>query len=389
MPTYSYTDLRDASIDNNLYGNATTSAKIRNIINRAVRTVNSEIDLRSAKRVTSLTPKIFDDIYEYPAPTDLKGTGIIDIYPQANRPSTQQLYLATPERFDRKKGFLNNLVALRDNSFVRTLLVDLDVNDTEYLVEEFDETTGWTAFGDAENVRTSDINHVSGSANILFDITATGGTTAGIQKSTVSSFDLTDYLTDGYAFVWTYINSTTNITNYKLRIGSSASDYYELTTTTKADGTSFESGWNLLRLSFSTKTTTGTPDIDSTDYVALYMTKAAGKVSETGYGFDLLTLHTGEYQKAMYYSKYPWQTSAGVYIENSTADTDKLNADTDEMELFTYKVKKEIFLDLREYDQMKVADAEYERLKKAYKLRYPSEAIKEEQLYYYGNNITR
>ena len=121
---------------------------------------------------------------------------------------------------------------------------------------------------------------------------------------------------------------------------------------------------------------------DACDYAACYMTKAGAKVSETGYRFDRLELHSGWYNSILYYSKYGWQSNAAVWIENSTADTDYINCDTEELELFTEMCKAELFRDLKDYDQMNLAKAEYERLKKNYKLRYPSEKLKMEQYYY-------
>jgi len=55
------------------------------ILNRAVREVLSDIDMRSMKRKTYLVPNLFSDIYDYAAPSDLKDTGIIDVRPQINR----------------------------------------------------------------------------------------------------------------------------------------------------------------------------------------------------------------------------------------------------------------------------------------------------------------
>ena len=110
--------------------------------------------------------------------------------------------------------------------------------------------------------------------------------------------------------------------------------------------------------------------------------KDTGKISETGYRFDSLVLHSGWYNKVLYYSKYPWQTKDGVWIANSTVDTDLINADEDELELFTERCKIELFRDLKDYDQMKLAQNEYEMLKQNYKIKNPTEKLKVETYYY-------
>ena len=154
-----------------------------------------------------------------------------------------------------------------------------------------------------------------------------------------------------------------------------------MTVTTTNEGAAFQVGWNLLRFDFSGKSTTGTVTPTAVDYVALYMTKETGK-NDNGYRFDILTLHTGEIYDVLYYSKYYWQSSAGTYLENSTADTDYLNCDTDEFELFVSKGKVEVARELRDWDALPVAEADYRQIRDDYKRRNPSEKMKKQINYY-------
>jgi hypothetical protein len=50
-----------------------------NIVNRAVRDVLGEVDIRSTKRIANLAPNLFNDIYDYAAPSDLKGKALIQL----------------------------------------------------------------------------------------------------------------------------------------------------------------------------------------------------------------------------------------------------------------------------------------------------------------------
>ena len=380
-----YTTLLANIMDSGLYTNVTSTTPIRTIINRGARKVLSDIDLRSTKRMSS-SLKFFNDIYTYTCPTDLKGRAIIDILPQGIRDLDTRRFLANPSDFDRKKTAYKNMVAISDDNFVRKLKASLEIDEEQQLISDFvslTENTGtWTAFGDAENVEVNNTRAVSGSTSLEFDIDASGGTTAGVSLTDGPAIDITQYVTDGSLFCWVYIVDTTDITNYIARIGSSATAYYSMTATLTSEGLAFQNGWNLLRFDFNGKTTVGTPDDENCDYRALYMTKDAGKTSETGYRFDKMTIHSGNYNNVIYYSKYPWQTNAGVWIENSTADTDSLNADTEELSVFVEACKMELYRDLKDYDQMKIAEQKYEQAKNNYKLNYPSEAIKMEQYYY-------
>ena len=388
-PSYTRAQLQSQIVDDIRYDNIGSVITVQNILNRAARRVISDMDLRSTKRIAQLTPKLFDNEYEYTCPTDLKGIAICDIFPQSNRRLGSRVSYVTPERFDRRKSEDNLIVSVSDDDFVRKLKININVNDEVLKVGSFDSLTAdggtWALFGDAENVAVDDDQFILGSS-VKFDISSSGGTTAGLQNTGLTTFDITDYVNNGSAFVWVYINSVADtgsdgLTNFILRIGNDDSNYYTQTITTVNDGSAFVAGWNLLRFDFTSMTQTGTVSLTACDYVAVYMTKETGKV-DNGYRFDELSLHTGEYYNIAYYSKCPWQTSAGVYAEVSTSGTDSINADTEELDIFVASGKYEMFKELKDYDQMKIAQAEYIQLKHEYLLRNPSERIKNQHNYW-------
>mgnify|MGYP001597036680 FL=1 len=128
-------------------------------------------------------------------------------------------------------------------------------------------------------------------------------------------------------------------------------------------------------------TQNGTVAPTTCDSIKIYMTKTSGK-SDDGYRFDDISFHTGEIHNVLYYTRYPWQTSAGVFIENSTVDGDYINAETDEFDLFVYKGKEELFKELRRFDLAKSAKEDYELLKKEYKKRNISERVERNKQYW-------
>jgi len=275
-----------------------------------------------------------------------------------------------------------NTIAISDANFIRTVLVNADfaVSDKVMTISTMDSLTAgggtWALFGDGTNLTADADNYVRGSGSINWDISAAAGTTAGIQNSGLSTFDLTDYLGgNGSAFVWTYITSTTGLTNFIIRLGSSSGAYYQKTTTTQADGTAFVAGWNLLRFDLTSLTTVGSPTNTAGVFVAIYMTKTAGKVSETDYRFDNLLLKKGEIHNLFYYSKFPWQTSAGSYIENSTVDSDLLNVDLTEFNLMVDKGVELAGPEVDEFDASDRAARRYAINKKKYEMANPSEAL--------------
>lgn len=385
VSNYSYSDLLNQVVDSNRRQNITNVITARNYINRAARLVVSEIDLRSTKRNSPLASDLFDDVYSYASPSDLKGDSIIDLIPQVNRSTNFRLELVSEQEFDMKKTIKNNIVAIATDELVKRIKFSGDVLDTILIPATLDSLTAdggtWIAFGDATAVAADTTNFVKGGGSVKFDLVG-AGTTAGISNIGLTAFDITDYINNGSVFIWVYVNSTTNLTDFILRVGNDiTANYYTQTITTTNESASFVNGWNLLRFDFASMTQTGTVAPTTCDSIALYMTKTSGK-SDDGYRVDDISFHTGEIHSVLYYSRYPWQTSAGAFLENSTADTDLINAETDEFELFVWKSKQELFRELRRFDLAKDAQAEYELAKANYKMKNPTEKVTRNRFYY-------
>ena len=349
-----------------------------NTLNASARELFNKVDLRSALRRANLAPNLFNGIFPYQCPTDLKGYALVDLPAQAKR-FDGDWELTTPEQFLRLNGSKKSLCAIDDYNGTRVLLLDSEVDSKSVTVAELDSLTSgggtWEAFSaDSDSVATDNSDFIKGAGSLKWNITASGGTTAGLKNDGLNTLDITNYLGGTSAFfVWVKINSTTNLTNWILRFGTDSSNYYSKTITAQADGTAFVNGWNLLKFDISSLTETGTVTDTTINYTALYMTKTAGKISESDYKFDWLVLKKGVVNYVKYYSKYPWQTSAGSYLENSTNTTDLLNADTDEFELL---VKQGIVNARRELafpeGEIKSAEDDLKDAKKEYEMNNPS-----------------
>jgi len=396
---YTHTELL-AEIATMLSGKITDANGLL-LANRAVRYVVGDIDLRSCKRSAALSPGLLNEIYEYSAASDMKGTQVIDVRPQIKRGRFDYWRKTSPQYFDQRKNSgsvdeagdpitLNNdedytgdnLLAVRDENFARVLLLSRPVSDSEITVSNLDSLGDWEAFGDATNVTKDADNYVKGSASLNFDINADGGATAGLQNTALDTYDLSDYLTEGSFFVWAYLSDATDVTNFIIRLGNDSSNYYYMTVTTDSAGNAFAAGWNLLRFAMSGKTETGTVDDDACDYAVIYMTKDTGKISETDYRFDHIIGKVGNHYNVIFYSRYGWYTNAGARIENSTTGTDLLTVDTDEVALIEYKMAELAEQHLRNKTGADVFKKEYELMRARYTQVNPSEALLEIEDYY-------
>jgi hypothetical protein len=71
MPTYTRSNLK-TSINSRIHNKIGIITDIDTLINDSAREAY-KIDFRSAKRKSSTAPNLFNDIFQYACPTDLKG----------------------------------------------------------------------------------------------------------------------------------------------------------------------------------------------------------------------------------------------------------------------------------------------------------------------------
>ncbi len=379
MPIYTFSNL-SREVRENFQGRTSNLIEERQILNRAVRRVILDIDLRSSKRSTQLSPSLFKRVYQYTAPVDLKGIGIIDIKQQVDRAREEDWTLTTPEEFDRQKRRFKNIMARHDADFNTWLLLSGIVNDTRQTIHNMDSITDngtWTTDSDntaANNLTRDASNFIQSAAALNFDVDTTG-TVAEVVNSTMTALDLTDYEDGGAIFVWVYIPATTNIQDFVLHWGDDSDNHFLRTVTTTNEGLSFFVGWNLLRFDWDPSVTTdGTPTITSVNFIKLTLTLSAVLTNpDTDFRIDFIVARKGVIQDLIYYSRYLWQTAAGAYIENSTADGDLLNVETEEYDLIVEKANELVARALQDKDAKKDAQESYQEQRERYIQESPSE----------------
>lgn len=348
-------------------------------MNEAARDVVNEIKLRSSKRQYALAPKLFNGIYDYASASDLQNDNFIDVPAQVKR-ADGEWFLVPAAEFDRNKGFIRGMIALDEYNGIQILKIASNLQNYSVVLSTLSALTAgggtWVATGDLINLAVDTDDYLQANGSLTGDIGTGGTTTAGIQNTTLNSTDITTFMGgNGACFVYVKINDATNLTSYTLRLGSSASNYYSKTVTTQASGAALVAGWNLLRFDLTSLSTSGTPVKTAITYCAVFMTKTAGKISETQYKFDAIVLNKGAIYNVRYYSKYPWNTSAGAWIENSTSDSDVLVADTTEFNLYILRARIVANKELKEWDVVTKLEQEWEQKKTEYQRGSPDESI--------------
>lgn len=360
----------------------------RDLINDGVRFSISEIDFMGMIREQSLTPNLTDNQYDYVAPTDLKKDGIISFRPQ-NTDSRGEFETYDPvpfDEFDRRKKMEKGIFTLFSKDLSKVLRVSADIDDISQQVSEL-EDTGWRTF-DSTSVNDTDVkvdndDYIEGAGAIRFQTDTTDSTDSvvGIQNNLISAFDISPYLARGQAFVDAKLTvADTGIHQISVRFGSDSSNYYQVSDSNQNDCNAFVTGWNKIRFDFQNKTRVGSPVDTAIDYAAIFWSRdtttiALLHLNDTDWGFDNLILKKGKYYNTAYYTKNVWQDTAFGLSENSSNDSHALMLDPDEVEIVMTKVAEFASLFLRDYDDAKYYNNEYQRLKKEYQINNPSQAL--------------
>jgi len=314
----------------------TSINKIQNfngVVNRAGKELMTDLDPMETVRIAQIQNAIYDKVYDYVLPTDVKGNKIIDIRPQVNRQTNDSFFQEYSKEFDQYKS--NNKFEVRYNSGVKTLRLSKNVKPGIMLNDCNGISTNgaWAVGNDAENLSQDKLYKISGSASLKFDLD--GSTTDGyLENSTMDSKDLSDYENIGAIFMWVYIPDTSIMTSIDLRWGNDSSNYWNSTETTGSNS-DFETGWNLIRFDWNGATETGSPDSSAIDY--LRATINYDGTTDTDLRIDNIMAKLGDIYELEYYSKYLFKDSSGNWIESITDDSDIVNLDVDSYNILTYK----------------------------------------------------
>ena len=319
---YTITKLK-TDLEARLHGTSLNRVQnVDGIINRAAGKILLDLDIAETKRTATIANTIYDNIYDFQLPSDLKGSRIINIYPQTGWVnSISKVYSA-----DFEKNKTTNTFAVKFNSGVKTLRYSTTGLKSGTTIDTLETVGGWAATADCENLEADSNNYISGGASLKFDLSGVS-TTGYLETSTLTAIDLSSTEQEGAIFLWVYLPDASVMTNFTLRFGSASGAYWSKTETTQTDGTVFVDGWNLLRFPWSSATKTGSPDVSAITYLRLTMTYDGTATNELR--IDNMVYRYGELYNIDYYSKFLFRTSAGIWQETVSDDSNIVNMDTD------------------------------------------------------------
>jgi hypothetical protein len=389
---YSITNLTQ-DIEGILHG--TTINQVTNfygICNRAARKLLLDIDPQETIRIVQLPSTLYNGVFDYSAPSDLKGNKVIDIRPQVDRTSLDIWGQSYNQAFDVSKGTgLYDQFTVQWNTALKSLRIAAPFlvapTPLNYATDVSTSNGTWSAGSSATNLTANNTNYVTGGGSLQFNLSA-AGSTGYVENSTSQSQDLSSVVNQSTLFLYTYLPTGADITNLKLRWGSSASNYYEVTATQTQQSTAFQNGWNLIAFPWLGATVVGSPVSSTITYLRVTWTYNGN--AQTGVLLNNIVSNLGSVMQIEYYSKYLFRSSAGVFQETVVADTDLVNLDTETYNLFVnlvayFTVQQAQGIDALNFDG-NFFISQYQQDLISYKTKYKSQAQKAKTVYYQQNN---
>ncbi len=329
--SYSITQC-NADLSAVLHGtNLNKIANLNGLHNRTARQLLLDIDPQETIRKVLTTTPLYNEVWDYACPSDLKGNRIIDISPQYIRDPSYVVGQEYNQDFDIAKNINSPLseFTIQFNNAVKTIRINDGTLPQGIVLDTCEATTGWTANSTASNLTEDNVNYASGSGSLSFNVN-TG--TGSISKTLASTLDMSTQLNQASLFYYLYLPTGSAVTSTAIRWGSDASNYYTRTLSVTNEGNAFSTGWNLIRADWLGATVVGTPVVTAIAYVDVLVTVTS---NQTGIKVDNIVSNMGLYRTVEYYSKFLYRDAVtGAFQETVTDNSNLINLDTESYNLY-------------------------------------------------------
>lgn len=360
--------------------------------NRAARRVLQDVDPAETKQDVQFG-QVWDGVFDYAVPVDVKGNKIIDLYPQANRLSTDNFAQTYNKNFDLWKNY--SLVPdftprySGGNRTIRINAADLHTGIQINAADGVNTNGTWSTSGNASNIQTDNQYYTTGaSGSVSFQLNGTGtpGSTGTVTNSTMGSVNLSTQYNNGTEFFQVYLPNASAITSVSFQLGSDAGDYYQFPAqTTDYQGNNFVNGWNTIGCSWTLATIVGAPNNTAINYITTTFTYNG--TLQTQVRINQYWSRLGVIFNINYYSKFLFMDSVTyAFKEFTTSNNDYINLDTDGRNLFLYAAALEAIqqqqgLSAQFFDDPNI-EAKYNDALSEYQAKYKSEITKPRLPYY-------
>lgn len=289
---------------------------------RAVSTTIQKADILEASGRDPIM--IYDRVTDYAGPDNMFGGALIDVRPQGTDRQTWDDVEKIPiVRFDKTKHLTPSGYRVTFESRTGQLIMRIAQNVATQAVtlDDMSSTDDWTLAGNATGFAEDTSVFFHSPASLRFNLTASGSQ-ATITKTLDNTLDLSDYEGVGVVFLAIYLPSTTPITSVSVKIGSSASAYYQITETEGFIGAFWENDFLLVAFDLAGVAATGSPDFSAVDYLQVIVNYNGTAVANVRVGDLFIALPSSN--EVLYYSP-------AVFIHGTSAASQEITDDNDEI----------------------------------------------------------
>jgi len=154
--------------------------------------------------------------------------------------------------------------------------------------------------------------------------------------------DLSGYAR-GVAMLPFLATDVSKIAAVRLNLITNGSNYFTVTSTVDAIGDTFTNGWNIARFDLANRTQTGTPLLTQIAQASIEVEMNTGETQVIT--IDEVTLHTTEDAWFEYYTNRLFKSTDGSLKVKPTSDSDIVDLEDEEMDIFLYEVRKLVVQD--------------------------------------------
>lgn len=338
------------------------SAKLHGAnLNKAVGDVNDKLREAAATMLGRIDPPdticryridnaIYDRVYNYTCPSDLKGrTRIVDIRPIGTRTKWDEPIGSGVREFDIKKERDSFVVEMI--SGVKSLRISKAIEPGQILLVDLNSlslpTASITSGGDVQNLVIDTLDYITSTGSLSFGLS--GATGQGNIAVTLSvPIDLSTLLNLGSIFAWEKFPDATRLTNITLQWGNSPSAYWSKVITVPQGRTAFDSNaWNLLRADWTSASVVGSPSSTSITYLNIIFNYTAG-AALTFAKIDSITASLGRAYEMLYYSNRIFKdASTGALKIKPTLDSDLITLDESALNIYMGECRRVLAAEIK------------------------------------------
>lgn len=293
---------------------------------RAVSTLIQKAPVLEASGRQSIM--LYDGVTDYTGPDTMFGGALVDIRPQGVPRSPWEDVEKMPIlRFDLTKNYITPSgyrVTFETRKEVFIMRIAQNFAQQQISLDSMTDSTGWMLGGNGTGLAQDSTVYYHQPASLRFNLPA-AGSQATMTKTLTNALDLTSYEGVGVAFLAIYMpnqNGVVPITSVAVKIGSSASDYFQVSETEGFLGAFYANDFLLIAYDLAGVAATGAPDFSAVDYLEVLINYNGTAVPNVRLGDFFIALPSAH--ESLFYSPAVFVHDGGDASAEITDDDDTI-----------------------------------------------------------------